>query len=210
MILGPTFIYQCPQCKSLVSRGSLESGDIAGIRVYSDGKRVAPLLPQFPTVTRCWNCRHIFWINDAKEVGEYKNAQAVPWEWVNAKTAVFLTVYEYAEALAQDCAADEEQERYLRIRMWRGFNDRVREGSPLFNDEKDEELWTDNVEKLMMMLDEENPNQCVLLAELSRNLGQFQRCKELVKSLRSPEMNRVIDAFRRECDIKNTLVFQFK
>lgn len=208
MTPGPTYVYRCPNCDNLISRGSVSSGNTLDIRVYSDGRRIAPMMPQFPSITRCKKCNNFFWIRDAAEVAWYEPGQVVKFEWLNAQQAYFLTVYEYAEALNKQFAANLEEEKYIRIRIWRGFNDRVREGGELFTNSDDERLWKDNIHKLLSLLDPEDDNQKLIMAELHRNYGHFDECLGILNFLDHPEMTRVIAAIRKECEAQRTLVFQ--
>jgi hypothetical protein len=143
-------------------------------------------------------------------VGQYEWGQSIPFEWSNAQSAIFLSVYEYAEALDHDFAADKDEERYIRIRLWRGFNDRVREGRELFSAEKDEHLWKSNIKRLLDLLDPSDDNQKLIIAELHRNLGHFLECRDILNSIKHPEMSRVIEAFKKECEAQRTLVFKLK
>jgi hypothetical protein len=45
------------------------SGNTFGAKVFSDMKRVAPMLPEFPRITICPKCNTIFWLSKAEEVG---------------------------------------------------------------------------------------------------------------------------------------------
>jgi hypothetical protein len=49
---GPDYIFECPKCSTLIKRGSLKSGNGFGAKLFSDGKQVAPRLPEFPKLTK--------------------------------------------------------------------------------------------------------------------------------------------------------------
>ena len=72
MIPGPDYIYECPnsKCPNHLIQGSLASGNTFGQRIFSDGKNIAPMLTQFSTITKCQKCDTIFWMKDAKKIGE--------------------------------------------------------------------------------------------------------------------------------------------
>ena len=65
MIPGPTIYYKCPICELLSSTGSLVSGNTIGSRLFSDGKSISPMLPEFPVMNKCQDCNHSFWLNDS-------------------------------------------------------------------------------------------------------------------------------------------------
>ena len=70
---GPDYIYKCPVCGKLVKRGSLMSGNTFGAKLYSDGKNDAPMLPDFPNLSKCAKCDTIFNLRELKEVGAFRN-----------------------------------------------------------------------------------------------------------------------------------------
>ena len=72
MIPGPEYIYKCPNCGNLLSRGSLMSGNTFGAKLFSDGKRITPMLPEFPNLTKCKKCNRFIWVNKLQEVGTYE------------------------------------------------------------------------------------------------------------------------------------------
>ena len=59
MLPGPNYIYKCPSCGNFIKIGSLISGNTYGAKLYSDGKRVAPMMPEFPDLTKCKKCNAI-------------------------------------------------------------------------------------------------------------------------------------------------------
>lgn len=53
MQLGPDKYYKCPNCGAYLYTHTLLSGNTFGAREYSDGKMVAPMLPECPNLTKC-------------------------------------------------------------------------------------------------------------------------------------------------------------
>jgi len=47
------------------------------------------------------------------------------------------------------------------------------------------------------------------IAELHRNLGKFEKCMEILKMDRRTPTDWVYDAFEKECNLRNTLVFEY-
>jgi hypothetical protein len=76
MIPGPDKIIACPACGAHASYGTLESGNTIGMRLWSDGWQIAPMLPRPPAVVQCRQCEQVFWLRSAAEVGESN-----PREW---------------------------------------------------------------------------------------------------------------------------------
>lgn len=213
MIEGPDIIYECPKCKKLLRRGSLASGNTFGARIYSDGKRISPMLPEFPIITKCPQCEKIFWIKDARKIGEryYGNLYQGIQSEEKLKTAEdmrFLTIDEYNTALKENIYSTTDEELYIRLKIWRMFNDRVRNGEYQFTSENDMYLWMENVIRLPDILDVNNETHKIIMAELYRNYGDFENCLKMIRSIESEENKWLIKEFERECKNKNTKVFE--
>jgi len=69
MKLGPDYIYECPNCGCFLKRGSIISGNTFRSTLYSDGKRIAPMLREFPNLTKCRKCNSILWLSEMKKIG---------------------------------------------------------------------------------------------------------------------------------------------
>src|SRR5690349_16185490 len=82
MTPGPDQIVACPHCQGLAKYLTLMSGNTFDARVWTDGKRIAPMLPQPPPVVKCRHCARCYWLADAKKIG------TVGAEWAGALLAV--------------------------------------------------------------------------------------------------------------------------
>jgi predicted nucleic-acid-binding Zn-ribbon protein len=68
MNIGPDLYYKCPKCGKTSFRGSLLSGNTFGGKFFSDGKLIAPMLPEFPAIIRCKNCKDFYWLSDENQI----------------------------------------------------------------------------------------------------------------------------------------------
>jgi hypothetical protein len=208
MNLGPNLVYECPNCGNLIQNCSLMSGNTVGALVYSDGKRIAPMLPEYPNLTICKKCNYIFWLDKTKEIGHYYDDEKTKPEWLNSDQAEFLTVDEYFHALDLVLAEDNTDELFIRQRIWWLFNDRVRNSEVLFISDDDEYKWKSNIENLLRILEVNEVNHKILIAELYRNIGNFEKCLSLIQNIEDPETDWLKQAFIKECNSKNQIVFQ--
>ena len=208
MLPGPDYIYRCTNCSQLISRGSLASGNTFGATFYSDGKMIAPMLPDFPEITKCPGCETIFWLEKTELIEEMDPWESENPEWDRAEPARFLTIKDYCTALEKGLYDSVEEELYLRKKMWWAYNDRIRRYKSLFASQKDEPGWKNNILRLIELLNPENQDEKIMTAELYRNLGEFQKCMEILYSISDPEMDWLIEAFKIKCEGKNTKVFQ--
>lgn len=207
MLPGPKYIYKCPTCENLLSRRSLQSGNTFLSKLYSDGKNISPMLPEFPSITICSKCKTIFWIDKAEEIGSFDFNDSVNDEWRIAEEVRFLTIDEYFKAIDNKLFSTQEEELFLRVRNWWTFNDRVRNQEELFQTENEKGRWLTNVNRLLEIIDYDNFSGRITIAELNRNLGNFDNCMKIISSVESSDLNWVKPLFEKECDIKNNRVF---
>ena len=206
MTPGPTSVYECPICTKLITRGSIMSGNTIGSKLYSDGKSFAPMLPEYPNLTSCKNCQSIFWLKELEEIGNFTWRESENLEWKKADQAEFLTINEYFRAIETDIA--EKDELYIRLRIWWSYNDRLRTGREIFMDEEDQLKWSENILKMMDLLDPTDLNEKIMLAEAHRNLGDFDACEKLILSIDNDELNEIKVKFIYQCKRKNKWVIQ--
>ena len=211
MLPGPDYIYECPKCSNLLKRGSLMSGNTFGAVLFSDGKQVAPMLPDFPNLTKCTKCNTILWLSEMKELGtcESWSEKSKP-EWENVDYADFLCITDLFRALEiSSVKNDKEKELFVRHCIWWTFNDRIRANKTIFIQDSDEILWKQNCLRLIELYDTTDINQKITTAELYRNLGEFDACMKLINSLDS-NFDWIIEKFKLECDKKNKLLIELR
>lgn len=208
MTFGPTYIYECPQCNNLISRGSIASGNTFDMKLYSDAKRITPMLMEFPNITKCEKCNHIFKIDDLKEIGKYSWGDEVIDDWKNADEVYFLDIYDNFTALTKNIAKTDEEELDIRLSIWWLFNDRVRNDEDLFSLEDDKNLWQDNLNRLIELLSKADQVNIIMIAEIYRSLGDFVNCMKIIDGLDAEKYDFLKVPFSRECKAKNTKVFQ--
>ncbi|MDR2683829.1 MAG: hypothetical protein LBB53_00410 [Prevotellaceae bacterium] len=209
MIPAPDSVYKCPKCDEFFKNRNLLSGNTCGAILYSDGKQNAPMLPEFPNLTKCEKCDSIFWLSDLKEIGEIDcwGEESNNKEWANAPYAEFLNIKDLFRALDEN--KDDKKVVYIQLMIWRTFNDRVRQNNNLFIDESEKNLWIENCNSLIKLLDKNDVNEQIMIAELYRNLGQFENCMEIIDSL-SNDFDWLKSQFKEECRKQNQLVFCLK
>ena len=202
MIPGPAQYYKCPKCPQIMSRGSIMSGNTFGSRLFSDGKRISPMLPEFPTITKCYNCDYIFWLNSGQMCGlEQVDPNQV-------KRAGFLDAFGLNEAIKLGLALNSKEEVYLRQRIIWSINDRVRAGQTKFSDSKSQSIWEENQLALIRMLDEKNMDEMILLIEVYRNMGKFYDSYSLVMLIHDFKLLKIKEAFTKQINYRNTEVFE--
>jgi hypothetical protein len=182
MTPGPDQILACPSCGSPLRRQTLASGNTFGATFWSDGKQEAPMLPDFPAVSRCGHCHSIFWVEDAASLGEddsfrEEQPKTQPEAWANALDIDFLDADGYVEAI--DMTSDPVRIQFLRIMLWHALNDRSRNEVAVKHVEPSDR-FVRNLEALIQLLDETNPHERIMKAEALREIGRHADAIQLL------------------------------
>ncbi len=208
MIPGSDSYYNCPNCGHLLSKPNIMSGNTCGAKLYSDGKHIAPMLPEYPNLTKCRKCNTFFWLSKLEEVQPFRRGAEQNSDWLYADRVKFLKIDELFDALKSGIAESKLEERIIRMEIWWAYNDRKRNDQELFINENDEMLWKENFKGLMDLLDDSEINDKITAAEIHRNLGNFKECLDIMYSLEEDEINWLKEKFICECNLKNKYVFQ--
>jgi hypothetical protein len=164
-------VRECPQCRVHVVQEETLSGNTIGAKYYTDGKREAKMLPDHPALVKCPVCAGLFWVDEAVEVDIGFDA-AKGKQQVMAPSGKEMLEFLSGPGLPRD------KEIYLRMHAWWSANDAWRwapDSKPAFSKEQ-----VMNLHALSDMLDEKEPNQRILKAEIARELGEFDKCLRLL------------------------------
>jgi hypothetical protein len=207
MTPGPSLLYKCPNCGNAVKKGTLLSGNTFGATLFSDVKRIAPMLPEFTNITKCKKCDTIFWLNDKNKTGEEN------WSDMNKvkfDKAYFLSIDDYIKAIDSKIYENIDDEKYLRIRLWWSFNDRIRNNDEIFSHTDDKNIYEINCKALLGILNIDRIDENIMMAEVLRNLGEFEKCNDVIEKLKNEKYFWVKEMFKEECDKKNKWVVVLK
>lgn len=172
MIRGPERYYKCPECGNLMKKGSLVSGNTIGGKRYSDGRVFAKGLRNYPRITKCKKCQHIFWLYHeikSKNIPEIEEDKQQLKEWRDYKREKpfsekdnnepvypenidyinFLSIEDNQKALDLNLYNTQDEEKHLRTSIWRAFNSRVRDEKALINNESEKDLYFKNLDHLI-------------------------------------------------------------
>jgi len=176
MLPGLTMIKKCSACSGLIKEVTMTSGNTFGAIFWTDGKREAPMLPEEPWLVKCPHCDGVVWIDELDEVAEIEPFD-VNDEYENAWPYEEPTFQDYL-ATIQMSEYERDKECYLRVRAWWAGNDTRRlpgnRGQALSGDE------IDNLEMLYNKLEPSNENDRIMMAEIKRELGQFEAAEAML------------------------------
>jgi hypothetical protein len=212
MTQGPIFVICCPLCSGLAKYPTVASGNTFGAVYYTDGKRVAPMLPATPSVVRCAACRGVFWRSAAAEVGQFdeqrEDAAAVDADWRKAGYLHEPDEAEHLAALDRLIASSPGEERGIRLLTWWRGNDRYRTPSPTPapDNPKVASRRHANMRQLIALLDTAEPSDQLMRAEALRQLGEFDQAVAILSKPFPPEYDTALSRLLGLCAQRDTVL----
>ena len=206
-IPGPPRVVECPKCGEEKRLVSLISGNTIGATQWSDMYMKAPMLPKASKVQRCGKCGGYFLLSQAKE--RYADDNDFTFETGTLKYP------EMKEALIQleKDSLTREDEFALRLEFLHRYNDAYR-GGAAFNDgtprtESDHQLYLENINAMISLLDNTNTEEIPVIAELYREAADFEKCISILKdySPNSDYVRSVANTIIKNAEVGNSKVF---
>lgn len=154
---------------------------------------IAPMLPKPPEITKCHACDSYYWISDAEQIAEVpspltsSSGMHVDPAWQEAPHVVELDEADYWLALAYGVTTTPKQEKRLRILVWWKSNDPYRHEPPPTDAAISEEAML-NIQKLVDLFDEDEPEEKLMKAEALRQLGKFDESITILRSVSDQEL----------------------
>lgn len=178
MQLGPARILICPHCGIKKEIMSLISGNTFNAEYWSDGKRIASMLPEISLIQKCPSCNRYYLI--------YKQSVIHSEDDEPSFEQGLLSYPELKEAFAflkEELINDDELS--IRMMLVHGYNDWFYRSEEKHIVTEDEEcLFVDNVKHLVALLADDNTLQAqLLIAELYREIKDFEECDTILNSI---------------------------
>lgn len=200
---GPDIIRECPKCKIKLEQHTTMSGNTFGATFWTDGKMLARGLPDRPWLIKCPKCKSLLWIDELEKLGEQGS-----WEkdkkWTDTVNPELPLEEEYLGILNENKLSDKKK-LYAHRRAWWLANDAYRSGK--VKNATFSESQKTNLKKLANLLNEENPDQRIMKAEVFRELGQFDDCIKLLSlSFENKRHAKIADFIRILAEQKVSIV----
>lgn len=170
MLPGPTIIKKCSECSGLIEEPTIISGNTFGATYWTDGKRDAPMLPDPPWLVKCPYCQAPIWIDEQQEIDEVDPFGDIGTD-KEAKPCRVPELQDYFTELKQS-NLDRTKEQYIRLRVWWAGNDKRRRAGDIKENLSSNEV--ENLEALFNILDSSDDNDRIMMAEIKRELCQFE------------------------------------
>lgn len=206
MILGPPDVINCPLCNAVYQKQSLISGNTFGGMHFSDGQHFYPMLPSHPELTFCDTCNNFFWVKDIESLSnmrDYQGEEDPPFvRWPEQE--------EWIRALSQNIFRDNSEEIYIRTHLWWVLNnkfraeDRTRPKNEVFP----EKIYEENLFALLRLKLAEEDQEPLLLAEIYRELGFFEKSLELLNEVKDERLKNIVSQVREKALQKNPYMFK--
>jgi len=178
-------IIACPHCGLLAKKKTLYSGNTFGATIWSDGKRIAPMLPEFPAFVFCNGCWKLYWVKEAKEICEERNLNSFYPENREVDFIEFPTFEQYVKALELI-----NDKKYARVLIFYSFNDFIRNKKENLITPEIQKLHEQNLYEMTELFDENDENELIIKAEAFRNLGLFENSESLLNKLSNPNLDK--------------------
>lgn len=139
------------------------------------------MLPEVDWLVVCPNCLAPVWVDFAEEVGriehpfkesegDYEDADKLEYGHTPSAESYLIAL--------RDVSLPDEDQAYIRFRLWRLWNDVRRINTQGIRSLKGYE--TDNLEALLKLIEGEDINELVTKAEINRELGRFEEALVLL------------------------------
>ncbi len=206
MLPGAVIIRKCRKCGSEYSERTLMSGNTFGAIMWSDGLMLAPMLPDSDYLIKCPQCKNLTWIDDDKivrklELHDENFDNLYRPEYLRPEKEDFFNAIK-----DHSINTETERERYLRIKYWQQSNRKFRGGKNL--DQKFTADESENLYKLIEHLDQNSDEDNIMMAEIYRELGEFNKCIELLDKNFPDEFQSTVEKIRTKATEKYPFVFQ--
>ena len=164
-------------------------------------KREAKMLPDHPWLAKWPACAGLFWVDEALDVDTGFDA-------AKGKKQVLAPSEKEMLEFLEGPTLPKDKEMFLRVAAWRSANDAWRwnpNATSAFS--KDQ---VQNLKSLSKMLDETEPNQRILKAEIARELGEFDECLSLLSQPFDERYGHAVDFIKKLAEEKVRAVKPFE
>ena len=224
MTFGDPIIYHCPSCRKMMKMLTFRSHTSrSGGTIYSDSYFTGG--PHFTSdLAKCPHCEKLFFRHNDKDAIEMdiRTAGRIKYivdPWLDDLLGVITNNGKIAEGFIKN----RKEEKTYRLDLWHELNKTTRSGRNKFSDDE-LELWKNNCAALLPLMektlkemqseknsaqyrDKDRDNCLLQIAELNRNLGNFDECMKLINKLNG-DWDWLKKEFERECEAKNIFTFE--
>ena len=198
---GKPRILTCPFCGTEKLVLSLISGNTIGAEYWSDGKKIAPMLPETSYVQKCPHCGK-YYITSRQEP-----RFASVWGFGEQGLLTFPEMKEAFDQISKEGFEDANEEETLHFMLLYAYNDyyyRSEEGKTV--DENDHILFVNNVKWILENCELDD----ITKAEFYREIGDMANAKKLAESLGTGNMfyNNYVECLNARIEQNDCIAFK--
>jgi hypothetical protein len=177
---GPSQIFACPSCERKVAVTMALSENSFGAEHYSDGNSLFPMMLSPVLFHECKLCGHFFLLSEAKRIGSSYDLKGVDRVGGNFEM--------YKRALASWLNDSADRELNFRMELRWSFNQAL-EYDESINTLAEKEFQKVNMERLLELLPEDEPENLLLKADIARNLSLFKESKSILRKIKTKDIH---------------------
>jgi hypothetical protein len=202
---GPNIVTECHKCHGLFTQWTLRSGNTFTAKFWPDGKMNAPMMPEIPPLVVCPCCDDFVWTNDCDEIEEIYGYDETQEKYPNIKTYKKPDIDVFMLAL-EDKSLNKNREGYIRVKLMHFFNDENRDMELPIS--KPSNIQMENYKRLLEIATKGDANDTMLRAEIYREIGEFEKCLELLEKVKDEHFMTNVRALRDLCKNKDSRVME--
>lgn len=211
-----SYVYElkkCVSCQNEYLTSSLRSGNNFGSQYYTDGF-VSGSMFEEAYITRCPRCNTFYWKSSLPTIELISERERInnKYGWSEDFSTFNLN---YETLLANPIWTNLEQEQYIRVRAWWAHNHQYREEFQSKNPLDQVFLKNDslnstefqisseqkkNLMRVIELLDLQLEENRLMMAEIYRELGDFDKSKSLLDFEFSEDMKDAVSIMKKLCD----------
>ena len=213
---GNDSFYKCPSCRKKMYKVNYISYTVFNSKDYSDGFTTG--LPDLThNLAKCPHCDTFVFLTSLKETEIERYSKADKDDWHKRKKLKEPELDDLITAEKNQLAKNSKEELDLRTALWQKLNYKVYKlGKNLTK--KETALWEKNCKALLDLYiqklaennkDDDTDTLYITIAELYRNIGNFDECKKTLKKLPA-YYDWLKKQYIKQCKEENRMVFEIK
>jgi len=196
MIIELPEIHKCPKCSNGIYISDIMSCNTFGAKFWTDGQIVGDMYAESEWLLKCNECATLLWSEELERADEECRVS----EPISLKKKDYLFKLD-------DKTLNKEKKMYLRIKLWRLGNDKRRIGGKKKELSKKE---IKNLKFLYKMLEISDDEDRIMMAEIKRELGEFEQANVLLEKPFDKEFLHAVSTIKKLIEKKDVFVAKIK
>ena len=174
-------------------------------RFWPDGVMKAPMMPELPPLVVCPCCESFIWRKDCKEVEEIYGYDEIQAKYPGIQSYKNPNIDTFMLAL-EEKGINKNREGYIRTKLMHFFNDENRDMEIPISGPSDFQI--ENYKRLLVIANKDDANDTMLRAEIYREMGEYDRCLELLEKVKDEHFMTNVRVLKDLCKNKDSRVME--